>query len=72
MDPDQQGLGIGAALIAQAEETARLNGAREMGLDTAEPATGLIAFYNRLGYRHIGYTQWGNVNYRSVVLSRTL
>lgn len=72
VEPDQQGRGIGAALVAQVEQTARLNGAKEMALDTAEPATGLIAFYNRLGYKHIGHTQWGSVNYRSVVLSKRL
>lgn len=72
VDPNHQGRGIGAALVAQVEETARQQGAQEMGLDTAEPATGLVAFYNRLGYEHIGYTQWGSVNYRSVVLSKRL
>lgn len=72
VDPCEQGRGIGSALVAQAEEAACALGAREIGLDTAEPAAGLIAFYNRLGYRHVGYTQWGSVSYRSIVLTKSL
>lgn len=72
VDPEAKGRGIGRALHAWAERTARASGARELACDTAEPASDLIEMYRRWGYRLIGHTDWAITNYRSVILSKTL
>src|SRR5512140_2642583 len=58
IEPEFQGHGIARALMKQVEDYAREQGAVELSLDTAEPATHLISWYERLGYRFIEYTQW--------------
>ncbi len=72
VDPSLQGGGIGRRLVACAEHWAREQGFRELALDTAEPATHLVAFYARLGYREVGHVQWDGKAYRSVVMSKLL
>lgn len=72
VDPDLQGQGLGARLMKTAEEKARSLGAREIALDTAEPAHHLVALYRRRGYRHVGYAQWTGKTYRSVIMSKSL
>ncbi len=72
VEPGLQGKGLGRRLMAMAEELALASGAREIALDTAEPATHLVAWYKRLGYRHIEYAQWSHTNYRSVIMSKPL
>ncbi len=72
VDPDLRGQGIGTRLIAAAESHARAYNATELALDTAEPATHLIEWYKRLGYRFIEYADWDVTNYRSVVMSKKL
>jgi GNAT superfamily N-acetyltransferase len=72
VEPGLQGHGLGGKMMALAEERALATGARELALDTAEPAIHLIAWYTRLGYRHIDYADWGHTNYRSVIMSKTL
>ena len=70
--PRLQGQGIGLALMQFAEQHARKRGAIELAMDTAEGATHLLDWYQRLGFRHVGYVQWNDTNYRSRVLSKTL
>ena len=72
VEPRLQSKGLGAQLMARAEDLAIAAGARELALDTAEPATHLVAWYTRLGYRFIEHAQWQHTNYRSVVLSKRL
>ena len=72
VDPPFQGQGIGTWLVDLAEQLAGDLGVQELALNTAEGATHLIAFYNRLGYRFIEYLASSSVNYRSVILSKTL
>lgn len=72
VEPEFRGKGIGSALMAYAEDLARSAGIKEMTLDTAEPATHLIEWYRRLGYRFIEHTHWGVTNYRSVVMAKRL
>ena len=72
VDPQLQGGGLGRALMARAEQWAREHGFHELALDTAEPATHLVAFYARLGYRPVGHVQWQGKAYRSVVMSKAL
>ncbi len=74
VEPPLQGRGLGASLLDLVEARARETGARELALDTSEKATRLIAYYAKRGYRFIEHVQWDPavVNYRSVVLSKTL
>ncbi|MDH4155799.1 MAG: GNAT family N-acetyltransferase [candidate division Zixibacteria bacterium] len=70
--PELQGRGIGTRLMNYTERVARGDGAVELALDTAEPATHLIKWYERLGYRFIEHTTWDVTNYRSVIMSKKL
>ncbi len=72
VEPGLQGAGLGSAMISAVEARARELGARELALDTAEPATHLIEYYARRGYRCVGDVQWRETNYRSVIMSRRL
>jgi GNAT superfamily N-acetyltransferase len=72
VEPALQRQAIGARLISHIESAARDAGCYTMALDTAEDATHLVAWYHRLGYRAIGYTQWEVTNYRSVMMSKGL
>jgi GNAT superfamily N-acetyltransferase len=72
VDPDIQGQGIGARLMGTVEAQARSLNATEIALDTAEPATHLVALYAHHGYRLVGYAQWPGKTYRSAVLSKKL
>lgn len=72
VEPGLQSNGLGRRLIAHVEARAAASGARELALDTAEPAAHLVEWYTRLGYRFIEHAQWQHTNYRSVVLSKTL
>jgi len=70
--PDLQKLGLGSRLIEHAAERARVLGMRRLALDTAEDAGHLVAYYSRHGFSIVGYHDWGETNYQSVVMSRTL
>jgi GNAT superfamily N-acetyltransferase len=72
VEPGLQSNGLGRRLIAHVEARALASGARELALDTAEPALHLVEWYTRLGYRFIEQAQWQHTNYRSVVLSKVL
>jgi GNAT superfamily N-acetyltransferase len=73
VEPAWQGRGIGGRLMDWAEGRARATGAAEVALDTAETAEDLIRFYTRRGYRFVEHVNWGDVvNYRSVVMSKTI
>lgn len=72
VEPHLQGRGIGAALLGQVERRAAEEGFAHLACDTAEPATDLIALYERRGFRRVGTVRWESVNYRSVVLSKPL
>ena len=54
------------------EQRALQQGATELALDTAEGATHLIRWYERLGFRFIQHVSWDETNYRSVVMSKRL
>ncbi|HEX4142564.1 MAG TPA: GNAT family N-acetyltransferase [Pirellulales bacterium] len=70
--PELQGRGIGSAMLSRAERWAAEKKYSELAVDTAEPATHLIEFYARRGYRTIGQVDWPGKTYRSVVLSKTI
>ncbi|MBI5267063.1 MAG: GNAT family N-acetyltransferase [candidate division Zixibacteria bacterium] len=68
VEPQYQGSGLGRRLFMHAEQFARAQGIKALALDTAEPATHLIAWYERMGYQFVEHVQWDITNYRSVVL----
>ncbi|GGD91665.1 hypothetical protein GCM10011390_08010 [Aureimonas endophytica] len=72
VDPAIQARGIGLRLLRDAERLALASGAHEFALDTAEPATHLVDWYTRLGYRFVEHAQWSHTNSRSVILSKRL
>lgn len=72
VDPSLQGGGVGRRLLQRAEDWAREHGFAEVAMDTAEPATHLVAFYGRLGYEVVDTVQWDGKVYRSVVLRKLL
>jgi uncharacterized damage-inducible protein DinB/predicted N-acetyltransferase YhbS len=72
VEPALQRAGLGARLMAHCEQAARARGAARIVLDTAEPATHLRAWYERLGYHAIGADQWPGKAYRSVVYEKWL
>jgi predicted N-acetyltransferase YhbS len=65
-----QGRGIGGALLQAAEERAKQLGAKEVALSTAETATKLLGWYERLGFRPVETVSWKTTNYRSVILAK--
>ena len=73
VEPDLQKKGIGSALMFEVEKLAASEGATELALSTAEPATHLIAYYTKRGYRFIEHTDATlPQGYRSVILSKAL
>ena len=72
VDPSLQGGGVGRRLLQRAEDWARERDYAEVAMDTAEPATHLVAFYARLGYEAVDTVQWPGKVYRSVVLRKRL
>lgn len=72
VEPALQRSGLGTRLMECAEARAAVCGAKEIALDTAEPATHLQAWYASRGYRPIEFAQWAHTNYRSVIMSKPL
>ncbi|MEQ1852103.1 MAG: bifunctional GNAT family N-acetyltransferase/class I SAM-dependent methyltransferase, partial [Chthoniobacteraceae bacterium] len=63
---------LGQRLMHVIEQRALQHGAAELALDTAEGATHLVRWYERLGFRFIQHVSWDETNYRSVVMSKRL
>lgn len=72
VEPDLQGRGIGATLMAKAEERAAQTGARELALSTPEPAQWLVEMYQRHGYQIVERVQWKETNYLSAIMSKAI
>ena len=73
MEPALQGRGVGGALMAHIESRAIELGATELALDTSELAVELIGYYARRGYSQVDTVdRRPKVNYRSVILARSL
>lgn len=72
VSPEFKGKGLGKALHEAALAHARSNGARAIGLDTAAPATSLIAMYQAWGYEIAGEHKWPQTNYLSVLMHRVV
>jgi len=54
VEPEERGMGTGAALVAAAERWAREHGAGQLHLTTALHRDGAHRFYERLGYERTG------------------
>jgi GNAT superfamily N-acetyltransferase len=72
VEPVFQQRGIGSRMMDFIEEHAREQKMNEISLDTSEQAHRLIDYYTKRGYRFIQYHRWEEVNYRSMVFSKTL
>lgn len=71
--PSLQGRGIGRRLHDAALDFVQSQGGSVLALDTAAPASDLIATYRRWGYRVVGECDWRpHTNYVSVVMSRAI
>lgn len=70
--PAHQRRGVGTALGTLAERRARELGVGYLALDTSERALHLIAMYEAHGFRQVETVQWDGLNYRSVVMAKTL
>jgi predicted N-acetyltransferase YhbS len=69
--PELQRFRIGSRLMDTVEARAKDLGVAEIALDTSEHASHLIRYYQSRGYRFIEHTRWSEVNYRSVILSKS-
>jgi GNAT superfamily N-acetyltransferase len=72
VSPKLQAGGIGSALLTRVEECAAADRKHELACDTAEPATHLIEFYERRGFRIVERHRWPHAHYDTVVLSKNL
>ena len=73
VEPTLKGTGLGGRMMDLVERRAKESGALELALDTSVHAAGLIAMYERRGYRFAGNIDWRpHTNYLSVVLSKRL
>jgi GNAT superfamily N-acetyltransferase len=72
VSPALQRGGIGSALLRAVERQAIADQKAELSCDTAEPATHLLEFYGKLGFRVVGRHRWPHARYESVVLSKPL
>jgi GNAT superfamily N-acetyltransferase len=73
VSPAHKGAGIGRALHDYALAQAKAQGAKVLALDTAVPATALIALYERWGYVQCGHCDWRpETNYLSVLMQKVL
>ncbi len=57
VEPDQRGKGVGRALLARLEASARQFGARRLVLETGTQSPDALALYRRAGFTQIGC--WG-------------
>jgi GNAT superfamily N-acetyltransferase len=72
VEPEYQNYGLGSYMMEFIENYARDSGLNEIALDTSEKAEHLLKYYEKRGYRFIQHQQWDKVNYRSIVLSKSL
>lgn len=72
VEPSLRGQGIGLALYKTVEQQARLMGAIEIALDTAEPASELIDMYKKWGFDIVDHADWNSTNYKSVIMAKAL
>ncbi len=73
VSPAHKGKGLGRRLHDFAFEFARARGCTKMILNTAQPATGLIAMYESWGYQRIGTCDFRpHTNFLSVLMAKSV
>ena len=72
VEPHVQGRGIGTRLLGHIESRASQLGFRRLALDTAVPATDLIAYYATRGYLSIGVEHFPGKTYASIIMAKAL
>lgn len=71
--PKYQSNGIGSLMLDHLEADAkRIEGVKELALDTAETAEHLISYYSKRGYVYKETIKWPKANYNSVIMSKLL
>ncbi|WP_322023654.1 GNAT family N-acetyltransferase [Burkholderia sp. BCC1977] len=70
VDPDWQGGGIGATLLAFAGQWAALRGYSLLALDTPHPASHLLAFYRAQGFDIVDIVRFTGKRYDSAILCK--
>lgn len=72
VEPSWKGRGVGRAMLDMVENRARTLGAAHLALDTAKLARHLIELYERWGYSVVESVTWEEVNYESVIMSKSM
>jgi GNAT superfamily N-acetyltransferase len=72
VDPALRGSGLGARLLALAEDRMAALGARQAVIDTSASAQDLLSWYRRRGYGPVGSWRWSATDSDSVVLAKPL
>ena len=70
--PEFRKLGVGLALMDAVKLQAFQMGYATLALDTPQPATHLIEYYQRRGFKLVGSVQWPGKTYLSVLMSLNL
>lgn len=72
VEPSLKRKGLGRRLLRLAEEKAKEKGLTRLQLDTAQPATHLVALYRSEGYEVVGDVQWEGKTYRSFIFEKRI
>jgi GNAT superfamily N-acetyltransferase len=73
VDTSHRRRGLGQLLLEHIEARAKECGCEELLLDTSQAATGLIAYYQKRGFRIVAEADWRpDVNYKSFILAKSL
>jgi predicted N-acetyltransferase YhbS len=72
VSPDLKRTGLGTLLMDLGEHLATIDGFESVQLDTAQPATHLVAWYVKRGYKIVGEMQWEGKTYRSWIFEKLL
>ncbi len=70
VQPELKKQGLGSLLMDFCEHLAILQGFQAIQLDTAKPATHLVTWYLKRGYKIIGETHWEGKTYESWIFEK--
>ena len=72
VEPEFKGQGYGRLLHDHILDFAADQGGKWMALDTAAPASDLVAMYTRWGYSEVTRCRWQMTNYESIIMKRPI